>query len=168
MKGRYQNMREHTFENCPNLTCKTKSKIEALEMVQKEIEEYMENVYECTFDEVVKYQIEHDNDNLSYIVEGIIEANEIIQKMIDSLKDSKIFNRIGENDNISELYKEKVVIEEKPCKRLDIKSDDYPFMNEKDIANIPTTMEKICVKKPIELSDVIDKLNEVIRKVNGE
>ena len=161
-------MREHTFENCPNLTCKTKSKIEALEMVQKEIEEYMENVYECSFNEIIKYQTEHDNDNLSYIVERIIEANEIIQEMIDSLKDSKIFNRIGENDNISELYKEKVILEEKPCKRLDIKSDDYPFINDRYIANIPTTMEKICVKKPIELSDVIDKLNEVIRKVNGE
>ena len=159
-------MREHTFENCPNLTCKTKSKIEALEMVQKEIEEYMENVYECTFDEVVKYQIEHDNDNLSYIVEGIIEANEIIQEMIDSLKDSKMFNHIEENENISELLKEKVVIEEKLCKRLDIKSDDYPFMNDKDIANIPTTMEKVCIKRPTELSDVIDKLNEVIKKMN--
>ena len=84
---------------------------------------------------------------------------------IDKYLDNK---PIEENENISELLKEKVVIEEKPCKRLDIKSDDCPFMNDKDIANIPTTMEKIYVKKPIELSDVIDKLNEVIRKVNGE
>ena len=152
-------MREHTFENCPNLTCKTKSKIEALEMAQKEIEEYMENVYECTFDEVVKYQIEHDNDNLSYIVEGIIEANEIIQKMIDSLKDSKIFNRIGENDNISELYKEKVVIEERICDRVEYNTNGNCNRYYNELQVVP-------IKKPTELSDVIDKLNEVIRKVN--
>ena len=159
-------MREHTFENCPNLTCKTKSKIETLEMVQKEIEEYMENVHECSFNEIIEYQTEHDNDNLSYIVEGIVETNGIIQKTINNLKESKMFNHIEENENISELLKEKVVIEEKPCKRLDIKSDDYPFINEKDIANMPTTMEKVCIKRPTELSDVIDKLNEVIKKMN--
>lgn len=80
---------------------------------------------------------------------------------------NNLSNNCNKNESkISELYKEKVVIEEKPCKRLDIKADDYPFMNDKDIANILTTMEKVYIKKPIELSDVIDKLNEVIRKVN--
>jgi hypothetical protein len=80
---------------------------------------------------------------------------------------SNLLNNSNKNESkISELYKEKVVIEEKPCKRLDIKADDYPFMNDKDIGNIPTTMEKVFIKKPTELSDVIDKLNEVIRKVN--
>ena len=159
-------MREHTFENCHNLTCKAKSKIEVLELAQKEIEEYMENVYECSFDEIIEYQIKHDYDNLSYIVEGIIETNEIIKRMIDRIKNDKMLNRIEENNDIKELLKEKVVVENRPCKTLEIKVEDYPFMNDKDFNNIPIENKEVFIKKPTELSDVIDKLNEVIRKVN--
>jgi hypothetical protein len=80
---------------------------------------------------------------------------------------SNLLNNSNKNESkISELYKEKVVIEKRPCKKLEIKSEDCPFVNDNDFNNIPIENIEVFIKKPIELSDVIDKLNEVIRKVN--
>src|SRR5574344_1407814 len=80
---------------------------------------------------------------------------------------NNLSNKCNKNESkISELYKEKVVIEKRPCKTLEIKSEDYPFVNDIDFNNIPIENKEVFIKKPTELSDVIDKLNEVIRKVN--
>lgn len=79
---------------------------------------------------------------------------------------SNILKDNNKND-ISELLKEKLVVEKQLCKKIEFKADDSTiFENIEKVNNIPTTLEDIFVKKPTELSDVIDKLNEVIRRVN--
>ena len=63
------------------------------------------------------------------------------------------------NDKIKELYNKKIRYEYKPCTRTEYKTDGTlnRYYNE---------MQAISIVEPIELSDVVDKLNEVIRKIN--
>ena len=65
------------------------------------------------------------------------------------------------SNKIKELPKEKLSFERKPCTMVEYKTDGTSnrYYNE---------MQVMTVMKPTELSDVIDKLNEVIRKINKE
>lgn len=44
------------------------------DMLRAEIESYMETVYGCKIDEVVEYQTKNDGKEISYIVQGLVEA----------------------------------------------------------------------------------------------
>ena len=65
------------------------------------------------------------------------------------------------SNKIKELPKDKLSFERKPCTMVEYKTDGTPnrYYNERQI---------MAIMKPTELSDVIDKLNEVIRKINKE
>lgn len=63
------------------------------------------------------------------------------------------------NDKIKELYNKKIRYEYKPCTTTEYKTDGTlnRYYNE---------MQAIPIVEHIKLSDVVDKLNEVIRKIN--
>ena len=63
------------------------------------------------------------------------------------------------NDKIKELYNEKIRYEYKICTMTEYKTDGTLNRYYNKIQTIP-------IVEPIELSDVVDKLNEVIRKIN--
>ena len=73
---------------------------------------------------------------------------------------SNLSNNYNKNESkIEELLKEKIVIEERLCDRVEynINGNCNKYYNE---------LQVVPIKKPIELSVVVDKLNEVIKKVN--
>ena len=62
-------------------------------------------------------------------------------------------------NKIKELPKEKLSFERRPMIKYETNGTPNKYYNE---------MQVMTVMKPTELSDVIDKLNEVIRKINKE